>query len=57
MWVLHVIRDWLQVRDVAETSLNWLLLLLILNPATGVVLQKNVFLKVLQKNTYVEVSF
>ena len=29
-WELHVIRDWLCVRDIAETSLNRLLLFLIL---------------------------
>ena len=30
LWELQVIRDWLCVRDIAETSLNRLLLLLIL---------------------------
>ena len=54
---LQVGRDWLCVRDIAETSLNRSFLFLILKAATGVVLQKKVFLKILEENTFAGASF
>ena len=55
LWELQVIRDWLCVRDIAETSLNRFVTVAYLKKQPPEL--KQVFLKILKERTCVEVAF
>ena len=54
---LHVIRDWLCVTDIAETSLNRLLLFFILKSSHWSCSVEKGIIKFLNKNTFFGASF
>ena len=54
---LHVIGDWLCVTDIAETSLNRLLLFFMLKSSDWSCFVEKGVIKFLQKNTFVGASF
>ena len=56
-WELQVVRDWLCVRDIAETSLNRLLLFLILKSHRSCPVEKGVLIDFTKKTLLLEPLF